>query len=177
MWLLLTTVRLKIINWIQVDSDNVFKHLSMAFSFVSSLILVPLFYGNIWLEKYGSDNRRTWINKLTSSLFWTCIAMFLVTQNVYTVRFVLGPLPSTLCFWFITLRKCLTVNCLLLVNSITLSRYVFIFWLKNPAAFKDDFWSVYISALTVLLSFISQLPRMLVPGTNTIKLFSLMVRC
>ena len=28
----------------------------------------------------------------------------------------------------------------LFFDCIALTRYIYIFWLKNPAAFKDDFW-------------------------------------
>ncbi len=33
----------------------------------------------------------------------------------------------------------------LFYDAITLSRYIFIFWLKNPTAVEDSFWSLFIN--------------------------------
>jgi hypothetical protein len=35
-------------------------------------------------------------------------------------------------------------------------RYLFIFWLKNPAAFNDEFWGKFLNWSVVILSWISQ---------------------
>ncbi len=37
-----------------------------------------------------------------------------------------------------------------------MTRYIFIFWLKNPAAFHNDFWSLFISMWVVAFSWVSQ---------------------
>jgi hypothetical protein len=34
---------------------------------------------------------------------------------------------------------------LFLLNGLVISRYACIFWLKNPAAFHDDFWVRFIN--------------------------------
>jgi hypothetical protein len=63
-------------------------------------------------------------------------------------------------------RKAIIINCTILVTAMTLFRYVFIFWLKNPAAFEDDFWLIFVNAWSMTFSFLSQLPRALVPGNQ-----------
>jgi hypothetical protein len=38
---------------------------------------------------------------------------------------------------------------------IMLIRYIFIFWLKNPAGFRDDFWSLFLKVWVTIFSWIS----------------------
>ena len=40
------------------------------------------------------------------------------------------------------------------LNAIAISKFIFIFCLKNPAAVDDDFWSVFISIWSIGFSFI-----------------------
>ena len=56
---------------------------------------------------------------------------------------------------------------LFMIGMIT-SRYVFIFRLKNPAAFQDDFWSFYLNISVVGFSAIAELVLYRMPGRNTI---------
>ena len=43
-------------------------------------------------------------------------------------------------------------------------RYVFIFWLKNPACLLDDFWNWFLSVWIVGFSAVTQFVFMLQPG-------------
>jgi hypothetical protein len=43
-------------------------------------------------------------------------------------------------------------------------RYIFIFWLKNPAAFNDDFWSVFVNLWIFLFAWLSQIAVIFGPG-------------
>jgi len=51
-------------------------------------------------------------------------------------------------------------------DCIVLCRYIFIFWLKNPAAFKDDFWSAFLNLWVVLVSVLYNLAWALLPGNQ-----------
>jgi len=42
------------------------------------------------------------------------------------------------------------------LNAIILSQYLFIFWLKNLAAYNDDFWSLYFDLWATLFTWIAQ---------------------
>jgi hypothetical protein len=46
---------------------------------------------------------------------------------------------------------------MLFLDCIMVTRYTFIFWLKNPAAFQDEFWSLFINLWVVGFSWIAQL--------------------
>jgi hypothetical protein len=47
-------------------------------SIVGGLVLLPMVYSIIWYERYGSDTKRTMLNKFVSSLCWTCFEYFVV---------------------------------------------------------------------------------------------------
>jgi hypothetical protein len=39
------------------------------------------------------------------------------------------------------MKNVVSVQLMLFLDCIVFARYVYIFWLKNPAAFHDDFWN------------------------------------
>lgn len=43
----------------------------------------------------------------------------------------------------------LKTQCLIIYDAIILVRYIFIFWLKNPMAVNDDFWSSFLNVWIV----------------------------
>ena len=49
------------------------KSISMMFSFLTIPIIIALFYGIVWYERFGSDNKRTLMNKLVAALCWSFI--------------------------------------------------------------------------------------------------------
>ena len=45
--------------------------------------------------------------------------------------------------------------------SLSLSRFAYIFWLKNPAAFHDDFWCFFLSIWINAFGLVCQGPILL----------------
>ena len=149
-----------------VDSSNWYKMTAIVFSLVVNNILLPFFYGIIWFERFGSDKHRTLINKLVSSLCWNFLVFYGLLQNAFAIRMGFGPMPNWLCFLQTWVRKSQVICCILLLTSMTAVRYVFIFWLKNPIAFNDEFWFAFISIWVVFFASMFQLIRMFVPGNH-----------
>ena len=54
------------------------------------------------------------------------------------------------------LRSSFLVEILLLFNASSVAQYIYIFWLKNPLAFSDDFWCSYATYAIKLFSLGSQ---------------------
>jgi hypothetical protein len=83
---------------------------------------------------------------------------FLRVHSYFTfvekLRFAHGPLHPNLCFWSILFKKIVSHFLLLLLTSLTFIRYVFIFWLKNPAAVKEDFWYTTFTTLCYFFFFV-----------------------
>ena len=154
-----------------VNERNPFQALCVIFTIVSIVIVTPAFYGIIWYERFGSDKKRTLMNKLVSGICWSAIEWNLISQTAFVLRFTYGPLPTFICFGVFILRKAIILQCFIYLNAISITRYVLIFWLKNPAALKDDFWFIFLNIWTVVFSFLLPIIRAVVPGNQLLELY------
>jgi hypothetical protein len=111
--------------------------------FTSFNIILP--YGVVWYERFGTDNKRTLMNKLVSNVCWTLIQFVLICQTGDIIRYTIGPFPVYLCTIFQVVRTAMKVQLLLILDIMQITRYIFIFKLKNPSAVHDDFWSSFIN--------------------------------
>jgi hypothetical protein len=132
------------------------KVISILLSTVGTTFLILLTYGIIWYEHFGSDKQRILVNKFVSSLCWTVLEWLLFIQPFDIVSYIVGPMPESICLIEVLLRNSIPLQMLLIMNGIAVTRYVFIFWLKNPTAFKDDFWSFFLNMWIVGLSLITE---------------------
>jgi hypothetical protein len=83
------------------------------------------------------------------------------------VRYVGGPLPSTFCVLQLHVRKAFFIQLMLIMDAIVISRAVFIFYLKNPAAFNDDFWSRFLNCFIFGFSVLHEVASFQMPGRIT----------
>ena len=128
--------------------NNPNKNKFLIFCFILIFLVITVSYSIIWFEKHGSDKKRTIINRCVSSICGTLIIWQLTVQVSTMARILLGPFSHTCCFWFYVLRRALITRVFLLIDAITITRYIFIFWLKNPGAFNDEFWMRYVNLWT-----------------------------
>ncbi len=49
-----------------------------------------------------------------------------------------------------------------------ITKHILIFYLKNPASVKDDFWSVFIAMISVLYSFLINANALFMPIKHSI---------
>ncbi len=63
-----------------------------------------------------------------------------------------------------SIKNSLSLQCFLLQISINLSKYIYIFWLKDPASFHDDFWNYFLNIWIAGLSYGSQFIFVYLPG-------------
>ena len=120
----------------------------------------------IWFERYGSDLRRTMVNRLMSSICWSMIALVLIPQSIDVIRYLYGPLPHALCRANLLSKNFITMMTLLFYDASMVMKYVSIFCLKNPFGFRDEFWYLLCNIWIVLFAFISQLIGELLPGNH-----------
>jgi len=142
------------------------KILSVIFSAVVAFLLIILVYGIAWHEHFGSDKKRTMINKLASSLCWTWFEWVILIQFPDMVRYIFGPFPHQLCYFQLALKNAIFTQALLYFDGIIITRYIFIFWLKNPTVFQDDFWNLLINIWIFGFVHIIQIIYYLMPGRN-----------
>ena len=141
--------------------NNTAKILCLAFSFFG-IILGPIFlYIIIWFEKFGSDKKRTLLNMFATMYCWEWIKFMLLVQTIEIVRFLYGPLPQFVCYGQLFIRYSTIYNAMIYMDARILTRYIFIFWLKNPGAFKDDFWilfsTIWIQSFSLLFELVRQI--------------------
>ncbi len=61
------------------------------------------------------------------------------------LRFITGPMNAKYCFIKTIWRSSYVTTTMLHFDFIALTRYLFIFHLKNPFVFKDNFWIVFVN--------------------------------
>ena len=133
------------------------KVVFIAFAILIIPIVLSLNYSIIWYEKYGQDLKRTIVNRIFSSICWTVIEFTLLVSILDLARyFFFGPLPKLFCWSQVIVKSGIILKLMLLQTGLIISRYVCIFWLKNPAAFHDDFWSFFINIWVALAGYIFQ---------------------
>jgi hypothetical protein len=88
---------------------------------------------------------------------WIAIEYNLFIQSIEIIRNIFGPLSPTFCFMKTVYRNSLTKQAMLFMDAIAIIRYLFIFWLKNPAAFRNEFWNDFIRRWIIAASFFSNL--------------------
>ena len=117
---------------------------------ISSVTLVAIFFcfclGIIWFEHYGSDLRRILINRLVSCICWCLLEGMIVFSLADVVLYFYRPFPEWMCYVQIIYRQVIILRLTHLFDAITISKYIFIFWLKNPLNFDDEFWCRFINA-------------------------------
>ena len=120
--------------------------LSLTIAITCTCICTPLFYCVIWFEKFGSDKKRTLINKLLTMNCWNGIGYLIFVQTLEILRFIYGPLPLIICNIKNVIKLSSIFALILNTDAALFANYAYIFWLKNPAAFQDKFWCQLISA-------------------------------
>ena len=104
-----------------------------------------MFYNNYArFEKYGTDKRRTLLNIFVSMYCWAVLEFLAFVQLPETIRYIYGPLPEIVCHMQYIIRHSILTVFLMLKDASVMTRYAFIFWLKNPVAFNDEFWSLFL---------------------------------
>ena len=140
--------------------ENTFSsQISIAVSLVLLVLAVLLGYGIIWFERFGTDQKRTVMNKLISHGLWVAVIQmpFILLSDL--LRYMFGPLPTQFCFFQIVFKNAVLSQSLLYLDAITVARYLLIFWTKNPGYVKDDFWTLFVSIWIYIFSFVTNFTR------------------
>jgi len=127
--------------------------------FLVNLISSLLMYAIVWYERFGADQKRILTNKLVSMICWNGIIGVQTYFVLDFIMFVFAPFTTSTCLFFKMIRSMIKSNFLTFLNAIAISKYVFIFWMKNPGSLQDDFWSLFLTLWTVGFSFIWNVTR------------------
>jgi hypothetical protein len=132
------------------------KFLFVTFAMLASLINSSLFFFCVWFEKHGADNRQTLINKFATSSYWCAIQYFVFVLPSDMIPFIFGSLPRSVCLALRIIKLANFCQLLLYFDLIAVSRYFYIFVLKNPAAFNDEFWAFFLNIWATMACLITK---------------------
>ena len=135
-----------------------------ALSVILTPLVIALLYSIIWFERNCSDSKRTLINRLVSAICRTCICFFILPQSIDLFRYIYGPLPHRLCYFNLYIKNVFTIQDMVFTNAILISKYVYIFVLKNPLGFQDEFWYKFVFLWSTVFSYTSQFVLDFIPG-------------
>ena len=139
---------------------------------ILALIIGPLLlYCIIWFERYGTDQRRTLLNMFTSMYCWVMIQFFVFVHSTEIARVIFGPLPEFICHLQFISRFAFADMFMLCKNFSVLTKYIFIVWLKNPAAFNDEFWAVFACLWIQGYSFLIEFIRFMLRNSQSITFY------
>ncbi len=88
-------------------------------------------------------SKRYFINLIFSLNCWTGIEFCIVIQNIEIFFVYFGPHSKIVLLLQINNSWCSHCRDYAFLDTISLSRYIFIFWLKNPANLDDEFWGTF----------------------------------
>ena len=86
-------------------------------------------------------------------------------------RYVYGPLPEVVCLFQLMIKNVINMQTVLLCDGVTAARYLFIFYLKNPFQFQDEFWHTFCNAWVASFALLSQFVFVYSPGHQPLNFF------
>ena len=150
-----------------VFGDSVCVVTALILTVISNIFLLPLVYGIIWYEV--NTHIRTLINQFLALACWTSLWYAIWTLVFSTARFLLGPVNDIMCGFDIVIMNTTGMCEMIFVNCIVITKYVFVYFMKNPVALDDELFKFFIGLASFLLCFVSQVVFVLIPGRNPLR--------
>ena len=145
--------------------------LSLIFACLT-LIIIPIFlFSIIWFEKFGPDNRRTLLNKLHVCGCWCSLEYIMLAQPIDIIRYLYGPLPKHLCLLARIIKSAIFFQTFLYFDLIVVTRYAYIFWLKNPVGFDDNFLFLFLNLWVMMISYLSKFSQHMTMSRQTMSYY------
>ena len=130
--------------------QSLLKNGGIVLSMACIVVISILLGGIICFERFGSDQKRIFYNRMVSFICWTVIEAFLTIVIPDLVLYNLKSFPASICYVLSVARQAVIMRLLLLFDSIVIARYIFIFWIRNPLILDDEFWSKLVNIWIVL---------------------------
>ena len=137
----------------------------------SSIFGILAWCSIIWFERFGSDLKRMFVNQTISSVCWSMLTWIVFIQIPEMIRYFSKPFSTNCCFAHLLLKNALIVQAFLFFNASNVVRYLFIFRLKDPFNFQDDFWYLFANLWVVTFSLSSQFVYLYLPGCQPLNYF------
>ena len=145
--------------------------LSLIFACLTSIIIPIFLFSIIWYEKFGTDNRRTLLNKLHVCGCWCSLEYIMLAQPIDIIRYLYGPLPKHLCLLARIIKSAIFFQTFLYFDLIVVTRYAYIFWLKNPVGFDDNFLFLFLNLWVMMISYLSKFAQHMTMSRQTMSYY------
>lgn len=99
---------------------------------------------------------RTLLNQLVSKICLISLVHAFLLQPLEVFLTIFGPFPPWFCYLLFYAKNVYGIMFIKLLFSLTLTKYLSIFVLKNPTGLNYDFWSKFIFSLIGLTSVVFQ---------------------
>ncbi len=109
--------------------------------------------------------------RCVSSVCWTGIQFYVIVLPIDITRYVFGPLPKWVCLFQLMLKNVINMQTVLFCDAVSVARYLFIFYIKNPRALQDEFWHTLINIWVVSCGILSQFVFVYLPGQQPLNFF------
>lgn len=153
----------------QVYKENTVRYFAFIIAILSTLLTIPLVYGIIWYEQ--NNNYRTLINKLAASICFYLI-IFLAFLKLFSLsHMIYGATGIFQCILELLVMNISMMQGIFMIISIIVTKYIFVYHLKNPLAIQEYFFAFFINTSTFMLSFLSQFVFVFLPGRNPLAYF------
>lgn len=157
---------LELISFEAVYKEDIAKYSFFALSILNTFVTVPMGFGVIWYEQ--NNHYRTLINKLASSICFYIFEWFIFVNFFALGHLINGPLGSSLCTLEVMVTNINAMQGMFMVIFIAITKYMFVYHVKNPVAIQEDFFAFFINLATAFWSTLSQFTFMWLPGRDPI---------
>ncbi len=156
----------EIISFLPYYEHTILKEVFFFTCVLSNLVSIPLIYGIIWFEQ--NNHLTTLINKIVTSLCWHQIGFNLIAYSLAGNHYINGPAGNFICSLEVVLQNVAGMQAIFLLDTIVVTKYVFVNLIKNAVAIDEGFFQHFINISTFSLSLISQCIYIGMPGRNPI---------
>lgn len=144
---------------------------SMIISILCCVMITPLSVGIILFGIKGPNSSHTIVNKFISMIVASGIEYLLLGFSLDILRYSYGPLHESLCLFGVAIKNITLLQMVLFLIFNASFRYAYIFILKAPHAFNDDFWFKFLSLWIISFSILSQFVHLLIPGKQPFNVY------
>ncbi len=110
-------------TFVELYEDQSSRIFLACISLISSLTSLPFYFGVIWYEHFGSDKKRTVINKLSSSVFLCGIFWILFVQIPEALIHIFPMQAESLCLAQNVCKRTLLLQIMLISDAVIIFRY------------------------------------------------------
>ena len=152
------------IQLVELFQNQPAKITALVVSSLGTFIITPIL---LIIVKYEKEKHyKSLINKLIYSSLLISVIQGSVTELLMLFLYMFGPLSEWICYYDLVTRPGVAMYDILLLDSLFVVRYLFMFHAKSPTTIQEEFWCFFINVWIISFCTISHLVFAILPGNN-----------